>query len=152
KDGNVHIYDWARARELHKFAAGKSKDDDRPPFLRVASWGISYAPDGKSLATRQKGEVKLWNAETGAEIHTIRDEKLSQSGVAFSPDGKTLAIVTTDAIVLVEPGSGKKFGELRGDKPSGRFARFIVFGKDGSKLYEIKPPLSGIVEWDLATG
>src|SRR5262249_9108496 len=59
-DGKVRIWDWAKAREVRTFAAGKP--------IRVVGGGpgggICYAPDGKAIATRLPNQVKLWDPAT----------------------------------------------------------------------------------------
>jgi WD40 repeat protein/beta-lactamase regulating signal transducer with metallopeptidase domain len=63
---------------------------------------LAYSPDGKLLATATEGlkdenqlrrghEVKLWNAETGAQIAALEGDLARFQDVAFSPDGKLLA-------------------------------------------------------------
>ena len=51
---------------------------------------ISFSPEGGTLATASRTEIRLWDIETGEEKHTIRGHTKRSFGVAFSPDGKTL--------------------------------------------------------------
>jgi len=69
--------------------------------LKGAPFGtqdLAYSPDGKLLATAHwynadPGEVKLWNAQTGAFLAslTVPVDKGGVRKLAFSPDGRLLA-------------------------------------------------------------
>src|SRR5580692_370069 len=56
-------------------------------------WSVSVSPEGKQIATAQgngnKGEVKIWDVETGKIVHVISEAKGVKS-VAYSPDGTIL--------------------------------------------------------------
>jgi len=56
-----------------------------PGFQKFAA-----SPDGRRLATLQKGQVHIWNAETGTQIATITEPDVNS--LSFSPDGSRLAI------------------------------------------------------------
>src|SRR5205085_1540366 len=109
-DSAVRIWDWAKAKEVRQFAVGEPMDLDAKAFgWRSLTGAITYAPDGKAIATRLGYEVKLWNPATGDEIPAIRSGSIQgMSTPVFSPDGKTLAIATVKAIVLVEPATGRE--------------------------------------------
>src|SRR5262249_47748581 len=68
---------------------------------------VAYSPDGKRLASAScgtepinpdgsgpsravPGQVKVWDAQTGKELFTLKDTAVFRS-VVFSPDGKHLA-------------------------------------------------------------
>src|SRR5205085_9579487 len=50
---------------------------------------IAFSPDGKTLATAEYmssvavGKVRLWNPDTGAELHTLPSHAAGISGLAF---------------------------------------------------------------------
>ena len=70
---------------------------------------VAFSPDGKRLAIAagtswRDGEIKVWDAETGQELHTL---PAGGSSVAFSPDGRRIA------------GAGKRPIDVPGPSGSG---------------------------------
>ena len=67
---------------------------------------VSFSPDGTRIASgdsealyeigRHPGEIKLWDASTGEELHTIKGHTDRVSSVSFSPDGKRIASGSRD--------------------------------------------------------
>src|SRR5438067_395703 len=53
---------------------------------------IAYSADGKLLASGgDDGNVHVWDAVTGALLHTLEGNENSIMALAFSPQGKALA-------------------------------------------------------------
>ena len=54
------------------------------------AWRLAH--DGRRLASAGADTtVRLWDAATGNEVHTLRGHAGRVAGVAFSPDGRRLA-------------------------------------------------------------
>jgi WD40 repeat protein len=53
---------------------------------------LAFSPDGRTLATGERGSVWLWDTVTGQEQVKIVANRRWVHSVAFSPDGKLLAI------------------------------------------------------------
>jgi WD40 repeat protein len=66
---------------------------ERPPLKghsrEVTS--IAFAPDGKSLASRDAREIKLWNVESGKQTADFAWIQSDFGSVIYSPDGSKIA-------------------------------------------------------------
>ncbi len=82
-DGVIQRWDTATGKELRRITAH-----------RLGTYGLAFAPDGKTLASvgQQLEPIELWDVATGKELHRLerRGEGMVWS-LAFSPDGKRLA-------------------------------------------------------------
>jgi RNA polymerase sigma factor (sigma-70 family) len=141
---------------------------------------VAISPGGKLLAMSTAGtriggfqvvpgELKLFDASTGALKANLRSRSHSFQSIAFSPDGKTLAGGSPNWDVQGRPvdggiiriwsiAAGKEIGILKGHRG---LIRSVAFAR-GSKLlasasFEIPPPGQGtptgeVKLWDLTTG
>jgi WD40 repeat protein len=60
--------------------------------------GVLFSPDGKRLAGNARGNVKLWDTETGQEVLSLTG---AGTVIAFSPDGNRLATNAPDGTVRI---------------------------------------------------
>jgi serine/threonine protein kinase len=139
-DKTVKVWDAQTGQELLAF---KGHSDG------VRS--LAYSPDGKRLAsasgtwddtksTYVAGEVKLWDAQTGQELLSLKHMSGVLS-VAFSSDGKRLASSSFDKTVKVwDAQTGQELLTFNGGSS-------VAFSPDGKRL----ATASGKV-WDAQTG
>lgn len=117
-------------------------------------WRATFSPDGRIVATGCGDHViRLWDASTGKELHTLPVENGGAVGLAFAPDGKTLASA---------PGGNVKEQVLRlWDVETGRMLRTceghadiaygVAYGPDGKRIASASKDRTVRV-WDVATG
>src|SRR6185437_15984866 len=92
-DVEVHIWDMDRLLIPH--------GDKRKPLLSLAApallCDLAFSPDGKRLAGASRDLIKMWDAETGVEVLTLRGapqryrDPPFNARVVFHPDGTRLA-------------------------------------------------------------
>ena len=63
--------------------------------------GDWYDWDGYLSSGTWSGEIRVWDAETGEHLKTLKGHTGGVSSVAFSPDGKVLASGRTDGTILL---------------------------------------------------
>src|SRR5438105_1854363 len=68
---------------------------------------VSYSPDGKRLVSTSPKELKVWDAQTGAELRQISDFKASAFPSVVSPDHRFVAVPHADGIKLLDLGSSR---------------------------------------------
>jgi WD40 repeat protein/serine/threonine protein kinase len=130
---------------------------------------VAYSPDGKRLATAggeieqgkeslpSIGVVKVWDAQTGKELLSLKDQRGQFTSVAFSPDGKRLASVAAikGDVKVWDAQTGKELVTIQIGQFSGQC---VAFSPDGKRLVtggRPDPPewKVGIVQvWDAETG
>jgi WD40 repeat protein len=83
-------------------------------------------------STSTDGTIKLWNAETGAEIRTLTGHADGVLEVAFSPDGKQLASASADkTLKLWDAATGV---EIRTFVGHADVVWSVAFSPDGRRL------------------
>jgi Tol biopolymer transport system component len=106
-DHTIRIWDAATGRET-KILSGHTKHVQ----------GLSWSPDGQRLVStsgdEHEGMVKLWDADTGSEITTLRH---TVTAVTWSPDSQRLASVAFDGTTKIwDADAGREIANAPGTK------------------------------------
>jgi WD40 repeat protein len=94
---------------------------------------VAFSPDSKLLAAGiAHGVVRLWNATTGTELHTLRGHEGAIHGVAFSPNGNVVASAGEDRTVrLWSVPTGLELRTYQGSRGE---IDSIAYSPDGQQL------------------
>jgi WD40 repeat protein len=112
-DGTLRIWNTGNGRLDHVIKAGEPLQVMQSTLspdgkLLAASLNVAEKSEGKGDDTRHL--VKLWDTETGEEIHSfdVPEAKPVLLPVMFSPDGRWLALGSFCKIILLDVATGKE--------------------------------------------
>jgi WD40 repeat protein len=112
---------------------------------------VAYSPDGKRIVSgsgdrgyrgpqtlqrvpgpRMAGDLKVWDADTGAEILSLKGHTLRVSSVAYSPDGKRIVSGSWDETVKVwDADTGTETLTFKGHTNK---VSAVAFSPDGKRM------------------
>jgi WD40 repeat protein len=130
---------------------------DSPRMIKAGNTSVvalALSADGRLVATSTLGlfllgELKLWDAATGKELHRLPGHLGPASSLAFSPDGARLTTAGLDGTITQwDAASGKSVRTWRGHRGP---ILAMVHSSDGKQLATASQ--DGTVKlWDAATG
>jgi len=141
--GTVRLRDAATGKDLRSFSVVQ---DARGLGTFKAFTAMALSPDGKRLATADPRTdlttspnapcaVRIWDVETGRQLHKLDRHQFEVRVLAFSPDGRLLVSggrgFRNEPLNLWEVATGKLWRTL----PSGDAA--VAFSPDGRTLAAI---------------
>ncbi len=101
------------------------------PLRKFAGGGHGrFTPDGRRLVSAGS-VIRVWDYESGKELHAPEGPVSSANSLDFSPDGATVASCSFDdrqLIFLWDTATGKLKGSLRGHES---YIRAVQFAPDG---------------------
>jgi WD40 repeat protein len=126
-EAQVKVLDGDTGKELHGLPLQSNADAG-------AMIAVAYSPDGKRLAAAYDlGVAKVWDADTGAEVCTVKNlatSGLKRWSLAISPDSKQLALPGTPTTVSVRDlATGMEIAA-----PPLPFSRGVAYSPDGRLL------------------
>jgi WD40 repeat protein len=136
-DVAIRIWDTRSGRQIRSFGAAGVDS-------------LSYSPDGRRIASgSMDNAIRVWEAETGAELLTLEGHSSWVRAVAYSPDGRHIAMGSTDRTIHVwEAGDGREILTLAGHTAT---VRSIMYSPDGKHI--VSGAADGSVRvWDAAKG
>jgi WD40 repeat protein len=181
RNGMIRVFDLDTGRTIHELKGHLLPNRLVSNNFQVNS--LIFSPDGKRIVSASNDDtIKVWDAETGREIRTLRGHKhVPQPGmplpvilegdvwaVAFSPDGKRIVSGSNDDTIKVwDAETGRVLRTLRGNfeeepgllnmKPDLVFRNFL----DGVHSVAFSPDGKRIISgssdnmirvWDAETG
>jgi WD40 repeat protein len=113
---------------------------------------VAFSPDGKIIASASNDStVRLWDAATGAALHTFKDHTHSVRSVAFSPDSKMVASAEAFMVRLWDATMGAASQMLESQTPPDQDLIFSVSFSPDTKVVAVGYA-NEIQLWDTATG
>ncbi len=114
---------------------------------------IRFSPDGALIATASMDStIKLWDAQTGHLLRTLKGHKSWVQNLAFSKDGQHLISAAKDSFIW-EVATGKRVHILpaKEGSPGQPTTYAVVFSQDG-KLALTADNSASINIWNASTG
>ncbi|MGM3308750.1 eIF2A-related protein [Anabaena sp. WFMT] len=94
-------------------------------------WGVSFSPDGKTIATASSDNTaRLWNLK-GELLREFKGHQGYVWGVSFSPDGKTIATASWDNTARLWNLQGELLQEFKGHQER---VTSVSFSPDGKTI------------------
>ena len=115
-----------------------------------------FSPNGKRIVSGGPyGMLKVWDAETGREIRTLRGHTRGVVSVAFSPEGGRIVSASFDGTVKIwDAETGKEkltLLDTRTLRGGASPVSSVAFSPDGRRI--VSGDLDGILKvWDAETG
>jgi RNA polymerase sigma factor (sigma-70 family) len=152
-DSKVVAWDTSTAKERDQLVAGPLSAGEASSTSTVTS---ILSPDGKILARANKygtdGTIRLWEATSGKELHTLVAHGPAIMRLRFSSDGKLLVSEAFDGTRVWEVATGKQLYHLEGSagaafSPDGKF---LAAGGQSDKTIRLLEAATGkeIRRWE----
>jgi WD40 repeat protein len=110
---------------------------------------VTFSPDGAYVAAAAGKTVRIWKADTTAELVSSIDGGSNIEAIGYAPNGTEIAMAgdISTATKIYDPKSGRLNGSL-GD--AGEIHRTALFSGDGQRVITSRGKTAVI--WDEATG
>ena len=132
-DNTIRLWDTQTGENTQVFTLDSAWRRDVADWRIDSSWcGVTFSPDGKTLAGGGGEIILLWDIDTGKTKMRLTMPTHRVFDLAFSPDSKTLASAGYESnINLWDPHTGEHKKTLTGHRA---WVRSIAFSPDGKTL------------------
>lgn len=148
-DHTICLWDIIKGSPPQALQANLTMRDPGATFFYMAN-GITFSPDGKTLAVCGEDTIFFWDVARGTLEQEVGISRplLGFRYLTFSPDGKTIATeVWSSAIYLSSTETGTLGRTLEHDER--QIARALGFSQDGATFASCA---GDVFLWDVATG
>jgi sugar lactone lactonase YvrE len=110
---------------------------------------VAFSPDGTRIVTGSSdATAKVWDAQSGTELLTLKGHSSTVNSVAFSPDGTRIVTGSSDYTAKVwDAQSGKELLTLKGHSYN---VYSVAFSPDGRRIATCSVDAAKV--WDAQTG
>ena len=159
------------AVQLSLAAWPRKGDDKRPQMRRVidalisalseqhermrlghpdAVRSVAFSPDGKRIITASDDKkVRVWDAETGKSLRTLKAHADTIWFASFSPDGKRIVTASEDKTVRIW--NAETGGDLRTLEGHSGPVMSAVFSQDSARIVTASDDKTAVI-WNANTG
>ena len=115
---------------------------------------VAFAPDGKrALSTSFDTTIRIWDVETGKELHCLQGHTDRCDCAVFSPDGKTVLSCSWDGTVrLWDVKTGKELKCFGATGEPGIHISRVLFFPDGKRFLCVATDHHALQVRDVETG
>lgn len=132
------LYSWGKQRSmvtgLEEFLhLALHRSPSRLSLPHSASvWCVAWSPDGSRLAATSSGDVRIWDAGTGAELMAIDCRSSAVFAVTWSPDGSRVATAGHDGTAAIwDVATARELRAIRGHDYA---VLSVAWSPDGGRL------------------
>ena len=145
-DNTAIIWDVESGKELHTLAGHTDTIST-----------IGFSPDGTKIVTGNRSRIedkyysrgvnffRIWDVESGKELHKFTELQGGSGSADFSPDGKKLVTVVNSIVRIRDVATGEELLSLTGAESG------VVFSPDGKKMVAAGKGHTVII-WDAESG
>jgi WD40 repeat protein len=152
RDETARLWDADSGKELRRFDGHASQVSSvafSPDGRRVVTGSGNYYPSRSKPDPSDDCTVRVWDVQSGQELHRLEGHTDEVSSLAFSPDGRQILSGSGDKTVrLWDADAGREIRRFEGHT---EWVKAVRFSPDG-KLAVSGGADRTIRLWDIATG